>query len=56
VVSGQVLRDFIRAGSGEDSPTYYLGYLFADVKHTWLLPYLAVAALVWFKPAHRSAA
>lgn len=45
-VLGQVSRDFIAAGSGEDGALYYFKYLFVDVKHSWLLGFFATAGLI----------
>jgi 4-amino-4-deoxy-L-arabinose transferase-like glycosyltransferase len=45
-VLNQVQTSFIQGGSGQDGLGYYFRYLFADIKHTWLTAYLAVAGLV----------
>lgn len=45
VVTGQVSQSFISEGGGEDSPSYYFKYLFVDVKHTFLLAFVATMAL-----------
>lgn len=42
VVTGQVSQSFIQVGVGEDKTWYYFWYLFVDIKHTWLAPFLAV--------------
>jgi 4-amino-4-deoxy-L-arabinose transferase-like glycosyltransferase len=44
---------FIETGDWATSPWYYLRYLFLDVRHTWLLGPLALAAVLRF--AHRRA-
>lgn len=41
-VIGQLNRSFIGGNQGEDSPWYYFYYLFFDIKHTWLIPVLAL--------------
>lgn len=41
----QIGRDFI-GGSKETGAFYYLGYLFRDLRHTWILAYLALGGLV----------
>lgn len=42
-------------GQIESSPWYYLRYLFADMRHTWLMTYLAVAGImVWASKAYRT--
>jgi len=48
-VSGQMSRGFIGAIQGEDDPWYYFHYLFLDIKHTWLTPFLALPALLLFR-------
>jgi hypothetical protein len=48
VVTGQIRHGFIEAGLGEDSAWYYFRYLFFDIKHTWLAPWLASVAIVAF--------
>src|SRR6266496_1167260 len=48
VVTGQVNRSFVQAGEGMDSPWYYFRYLFFDVKHTWLAPFIATVAVLGF--------
>ncbi len=45
-VTGQVQSSFVRSGHGEDSPFYYFKYLFLDIRHTWLLAWLALATLI----------
>ncbi|MBL8352955.1 MAG: glycosyltransferase family 39 protein [Burkholderiaceae bacterium] len=45
VVLGSLSRSFIQEGGGEDSPLYYLRYLFLDPRHLGLLGWLAVAGL-----------
>lgn len=47
VVIGQVNRSFIRQGIGEDSVLYYLWYLFIDIKHTWLAPFIALTVVIY---------
>lgn len=44
-VTGQVQRGFIQSSQGEDGAGYYFQYLFLDIKHTWLAPFLAVLAI-----------
>ncbi|MBD9357048.1 ArnT family glycosyltransferase [Methylomonas albis] len=46
-VLGQVNRSFISNSQGEDSPWYYFYYLFFDIKHTWLMPLIALLLLVF---------
>lgn len=46
VVLGAMGRNFIHGGQGEDSPWYYIPYLFLDVRHVGLLGWLAVLGLV----------
>ena len=48
VVTGQVSRDFIGKGAGEDAAGYYLRYLFLDIKHTWIVAFLACAGIALF--------
>ena len=48
VVTGQVSRDFIGKGGGEDAAGYYLRYLFLDIKHTWIVAFLACAGIALF--------
>jgi hypothetical protein len=48
VVTGQIRHGFIEAGLGEDSAWYYFRYLFFDIKHTWLAPWLASVAILAF--------
>jgi 4-amino-4-deoxy-L-arabinose transferase-like glycosyltransferase len=48
VVTGQVSRDFIGKGDGEDAAGFYFRYLFLDVKHTWIVAFLAVAGTALF--------
>ena len=48
VVTGQVSRDFINKGGGEDAAGFYFRYLFLDIKHTWIVPFLACAGIVLF--------
>lgn len=45
VVLGSLSRNFIQDGGGEDSPLYYLRYLFLDPRHVGLLGWLAAAGL-----------
>ena len=47
VVLGALKRNFIDGAQGEDGATYYLRYLFLDLRHTGALAFFAVAALVW---------
>ncbi len=59
VALGQIDRNFIQAGQGEDQAGYYFWYLFVDIKHTWLAPFLATAvvlAVVLRRPALLTAA
>lgn len=44
-VIGQMQRNFIDARQGEDSPFFYLKYLFFDVRHSWLMGLLAAIAI-----------
>lgn len=46
VVLSAVKHNFVDGADGEDSPTYYLRYLFADLRHVGLLGILATASLV----------
>ncbi|AUB82360.1 ArnT family glycosyltransferase [Candidatus Thiodictyon syntrophicum] len=46
VVLGQVGRAVNADGAASQSPWYYFGYLLFDVKHTFLLAWLSLAALV----------
>jgi hypothetical protein len=39
VVTGQVNRNFVEAGQGDDSAWYYFKYLFFDIRHTWIAPF-----------------
>ena len=48
VVLGQVSHRFIQSGEGEDGAWYYFRYLFLDVKHTWLAPFISVVAIAAF--------
>ena len=48
VATGQVNRNFIQAGVGEDSVWYYFRYLYFDIKHTWLAPWVATIAALTF--------
>ena len=48
VVTGQVSRDFIGKGGGEDAAGYYFRYLFLDIKHTWIVAFLACAGIALF--------
>lgn len=42
VVLGQLGRNFIQGGGGEDSPIFYLRFLFLDIRHVGLLGLLAL--------------
>lgn len=44
-VTGQVQSSFVQSSHGEDGATYYFKYLFLDIKHTWLAPFLALLAI-----------
>lgn len=44
-VLGQVQTSFIESGQGEDAASYYLRYLYFDVRHVGVLGWLATAAL-----------
>lgn len=46
VVSGAVKHNFIDGNQGEDSPIYYLRYLFMDLRHTGALGVFAVASVL----------
>ena len=46
VVLGALGRNFVHGGVGEDSPWYYLRYLFVDIRHVGLLGFLALAGLL----------
>lgn len=46
VVSGAVQHNFVDGGQGEDSPIYYLRYLFGDLRHTGALGFFAFASLL----------
>ncbi len=48
-VLGQVQSSFVDGMQGEDAAGYYLRYLFADIRHTGFIAFLAVSAL-WFVP------
>jgi hypothetical protein len=39
VVTGQVNRNFVESGQGDDSAWYYFKYLFVDIRHTWIAPF-----------------
>lgn len=45
-VSGQVERGFVQSGAGEDRAGYYFWYLLAEIKHTWLVGYIALGGVV----------
>lgn len=45
VVRGQVDSSFIAAGTGEDATGFYFRYLLGDIKHTFVLAYMCLAAL-----------
>ena len=45
VTLGAVNRNFIQGGDSEDRIGYYFWYLFVDIKHTWLAPFLATTAI-----------
>ena len=49
VVLGALTRNFIDGAQGEDAATYYLHYLFVDLRHVGVLAYLALASL-WLTP------
>ncbi|MDH4393716.1 MAG: glycosyltransferase family 39 protein [Aquabacterium sp.] len=51
VVTGQVGRSFIQGGGGEDSPLFYLRFLFLDIRHVGLLGLLALVPLVVLMPS-----
>ena len=46
-VLGQVQSSFIEGGQGEDSPGYYLRYLFVDLRHIGLIGIAAVFGTFW---------
>ncbi len=46
VVLGQVGRSVDTQGALTESPWYYFGYLLFDIKHTFLLAWMSIAALV----------
>jgi hypothetical protein len=47
VVTGQMKRSLIASNPAEDPAWYYyFWYLFADIKHTWLAPFLAAVAVI----------
>ena len=46
VVSAGVKRNFIDGGGGEDAATYYLRYLFVDLRHVGVLALFALASAV----------
>lgn len=48
VVLGQIDRSFIQGGQGEDGVLYYFWYLFVDIKHTWLAPFLSFSIVFLF--------
>ncbi len=45
VMTIQLDRDFIHGGK-EDQVWYYFWYLFIDIKHTWLAPFLAAITVI----------
>jgi 4-amino-4-deoxy-L-arabinose transferase-like glycosyltransferase len=48
VVLGALQRNFVQGGQGEDSASYYLNYLFLDLRHLGAIGILATAAaLMW---------
>jgi 4-amino-4-deoxy-L-arabinose transferase-like glycosyltransferase len=48
VVLNALRRNFVQGGQGEDSASYYLNYLFLDLRHVGLIGILATAAvLIW---------
>lgn len=50
VVTGQVSRSFLGQMAGEDGAFYYFRFLFADIRHTLLLGFGALAAVVaWLR-------
>lgn len=38
---------FVASTNTQDSPAYYLRYLLLDMRHTWLLGWLALLGVVW---------
>lgn len=46
VVLNAVKRNFVDGGDGEDSPIYYLRYMFIDLRHVGFLGYFSIASLV----------
>jgi len=48
VVLGQIDRSFIQGEQGEDGVLYYFWYLFVDIKHTWLAPFLSFSIVFLF--------
>ncbi len=46
--------NYVHVYKVETSPWYYLGYLFVDIKHVWIMPYLALAGIaLWAAQAWR---
>ncbi|OYU66596.1 MAG: hypothetical protein CFE45_43835, partial [Burkholderiales bacterium PBB5] len=56
VVLSSMQRNFVQGGGGEDSPAYYLRYLFLDVRHVGLLGWLALMGAVVLALPSRPAA
>ncbi len=58
VVAHAVQRNFVAGGQGEDGATYYLKYLFVDLRHTGFLGFLTILSMAlvpaWFKREGRS--
>lgn len=50
VVTGAVARNFVQAQGGEDSPGYYLRYLWIDIRHVGLLGWLALCGAWLARP------
>lgn len=55
VVLSAVKRNFVDGGQGEDSATYYLKYLFLDLRHVGLLAFLALASVYAVPPWQQTA-
>ena len=48
VVLSALKRNFVQGGQGEDSPSYYVHYLFLDLRHVGVIGIFATAAvLMW---------
>jgi len=54
VVLSAMKHNFIDNGDGEDSATYYLKYLFLDLRHIGFLAFMAVASIYFVPPWLRS--